>query len=326
MSVRIISWNIFNFAAGKNGIMSRTDSIDRVLEVVHPSAAGADPECDIFVIIEPVTNKGKVGAPAVGGGPSGGTQILGMLQGRHNGAQWRLVDPLCIYSSTKGEAVLVFYCSLVVTVKGAPALLSNVPTAVMPNWRINSARESCPFHVTFSMVAGGADFELIAQHAPSPTYGKKKNKKANEGVKAVGTHAKVTAWSKLVYLGDLNLCGVAVTDTACHKQGHAEDRTTLANLGMTLVAGGVRSSLKSSKAKLGNYREHAYDNILAKGHTAPATGAGVIDLVDDVLNEHLVSKPGPIPAATFKRLFNKVRIGKNKGISDHLPVKVTLTF
>lgn len=332
-AIRIISWNIFNFAAGKSGVLSRTDSIDRVLEVVHPATAAAS--CDIFVIIEPVTKKGTVGGVAVGGGPSGGTQILGMLQGRATGGpDWRLANPLCIYSKAKGETVLVFYRSTAVSVQAGPILLSNVPTAVMPNWRILSARESCPFHVTFRDLATGTDFELIAQHAPSPSYGKKKNRKANEGVREVGEHASVLgATKKVVYLGDLNLCSVP-SPPACEQSGHTEDRTTLNNMalaaqgGLTLVSDTTRSSLKKDAATWDNYREHAYDNILAKGYTT-ANNAGVIDLVQPLITQYLASNGATSIAANVFRsgtVFAKVRIGKNRGISDHLPVKISIDF
>lgn len=326
-AVRIISWNIFNFAAGKNGVLSRADSTERMLEVVHPATGAA--ACDIFVIIEPVTKKAKVGAIATGGGPTGGTQILGMLQSRTTGgADWAVADTLCIYSKTKGETVLVFYRTPVVTINAGPVLLSNV-AAVMPNWRILNVRESCPFHITFSLTGSGTTFELIAQHAPSPSYGHANNRKANVGVQQVGVHASVTGSTRVVYLGDLNLCGVPdpTLAPACDLTGHDDDRTTLNNLGMTLVAGEDRSSLKKSAAQYTTYREHAYDNILAKGHTAVANAA-VIDLIAPLITTYQLTKPGAIAANVFasKSVFYKVRIGKNRGISDHLPIKVTVTF
>ncbi|WP_110970217.1 exonuclease/endonuclease/phosphatase family protein [Pseudomonas huaxiensis] len=326
MAVRIISWNIFNFAAGTSGVMSRTDSRNRMLDVIHPSAGAA--ACDIFVIIEPTTKKGKVGTVATGGGPSGGTQILGHLHLRANGGpDWALVPPRVIYSKTngagKGETVLVFYRTSIVT-HVAEAVLTNSTKTIIPNWEILGVRESCPFNVTFRDVATATDFELIAQHAPSPSYGSDNNRKANLGVAAVGTHATVTGKTRVVYLGDLNLCAVPSPPVpTCDQAGHDDDRTTLAGLGLTLVSDRTRSSLKSGAAVWDNYREHAYDNILAKGHTA-ANAAGVIDLVAPLV----ATKPTPIAANVFRSstVFHKIRIIKKGGISDHLPVKVTLTF
>ena len=326
MPVRIISWNIFNFAAGTSGVLSRSDSTNRVLDVIHPAAGAA--ECDIFVIIEPTTKKGKVGDIATGGGPTGGNQILAILNARANGgADWALVPPRVIYSKTngacKGETVLVFHRTPVVTLQTV-AVLTNSTKTIIPNWEILGVRESCPFHVTFRDVATATDFELIAQHAPSPSYGADNNRKANLGVAAVGTHASVTGKPRVVYLGDLNLCAVPSPPVpTCDQPGHVYDRTTLGGLGLTLVSDRTRSSLKSGAAVWDNYREHAYDNILAKGHTA-ANAAGVIDLVAPLV----AAKGTPIAANVFRSgtVFHKIRMIKKGGISDHLPVKVTLTF
>lgn len=335
-AIRIISWNIMRFASGTSGVFSKPERIDRVMEVVHPKAAGAAAECDIFVIIEPVTGKQTVGTAATGKGVSGGTQLLGYLNGRGNGgADWQMAPALCTYSGKSGgETLLVFYRTPVVTLKGAPALLNNVPGAVAPNWRILNVRESCPYHVTFTLTGTTTDVHLIAQHAPSPSYGSKNNGKANHGVRAVGAHVAVTGNANVVYLGDLNLCSVPSTDTYCDQAGHADDRATLGTLlpavtpgmmGMNLIASGQRSSLKAGDASQASYRLHAYDNILAKGSTA-SSNTGVIDLVDAVLNEHLLLKPGPIPPSTFGRLFKLVRSTAGRGLSDHLPVKATITF
>lgn len=326
MAIRIISWNIFNFAAGKSGVLSRTDSTNRVLDVVHPATGAA--ACDIFVIIEPTTKKGKVGELAIGGGPTGGTQILAMLKARANGgADWDLVPARFIYSKNKGagkgETVLVFHRTPVVTFQSGRVLTNSTKT-IIPNWEIKGVRESCPFHVTFHDVAANIDFQLIAQHAPSPSYGPDKNDKANLGVAAVGTHASVTGNAKVVYLGDLNLCAVPSPPVpSCELDGHNDDRTTLSNLGLTLVSDRNRSSLKSSAAVWDNYREHAYDNILVKGHTA-ASAAGLIDLVAPLI----AIKGTPVKANVFRSstVFWKIRIIKKGGISDHLPVKVTLDF
>ncbi|MCU1732678.1 MULTISPECIES: endonuclease/exonuclease/phosphatase family protein [unclassified Pseudomonas] len=324
MAIRIISWNIFNFAAGTSGVMSRTDSTNRMMDVVHPPAGAA--ECDIFVIIEPTTKKGKVGTAATGGGPSGGTQILAILNARANGgADWAMVAPQIIYCKKKGggETVLVFHRTPVVTFQ-AGTLLTNSTKTIIPNWEILGVRESCPFHVTFRDVATNTDFELIAQHAPSPSYGADQNRKANLGVAAVGAHASVTGKPRVVYLGDLNLCAVPSPPVPdCDLTGHNDDRTTLGNLGLTLVSDRTRSSLKSGAAVWNNYREHAYDNILVKGHTA-ANLPGVIDLVAPLV----ATKPTPIAANVFRSgtVFHKIRIIKKGGISDHLPIKVTLTF
>lgn len=329
--VRIISWNIFNFAAGKSGIMSNTLRSGRVLDTVHPPAGKAD--FDIFVIIEPVTKKGKVGSAAVGGGPTGGTQLLALLRSRPtDGADWAQVDPLCIYSKTKGETVLVFYRTPVVKEKTKPDVLSNLAPPKGKNWLIKGGRESCPFHVTFDVVGTTTSFDLIAQHAPSPSYGADKNGKANAGVDAVRTHATVTGGTHVVYLGDLNLCSVLTPAVApaCDLTGHDDDRTTLGKLvtdGMLLVSDRDRSSLKKGAASYDVYREHAYDNILSKGHVT-ASGAGVIDLVKPLVLAYQSTKPGAIPANVFtsKKMFYQIRIGSKCGISDHLPVKITLSY
>lgn len=332
--VRLVSWNIFNFSAGLSGVLSRSDSTERMLEVVHPKAG--PPACDIFVIIEPVTKKQKVGDPAVGGGPTGGTAILGMLQTRPNGGPaWDMVAPLCIYSSTKGETVLVFYRTWLAPINSG-VLSTNA--AGTPTWSIMGTRESCPFRVRFSDTNSPLQFELIAQHAPSPTYGSLNNRKANVGVAAVGTHAAVTGNLNVVYLGDLNICGVAFPTIAPHctmndAQGHQQDRQTLLNLGkapssMTPVVSGERSSLKKTAATVANYREHAYDNILAKGHTAVAN-AQVIDLVQPLIATYQANHGGhAVPNNVFRSnaIFHLVRLASQRGISDHLPVKVDLTF
>lgn len=333
MAIRIISWNIFNFAAGTSGVMSRTDSRNRVLDVVHPSGGGA--KCDIFVIIEPTTKKGKVGTVATGGGPSGGAQILAILKARATGgADWDLVPPHIIYCKKKGggETVLVFHRTPVVTFQGS-AVLSNSTKTIIPNWEILGVRESCPFNVTFRDVATNTDFQLIAQHAPSPSYGLDKNRKANLGVAAVGNHTCVTSNPRVVYLGDLNLCAVPSPPVpTCDQSGHDEDRDTLEALSdsgtpgilkLELVSDRKRSSLKSSAAVWDNYCEHAYDNILVKGKNT-ASLPGVIDLVAPLV----ATKTTPIAANIFRSgtVFHKIRIIKKGGISDHLPVKVTLTF
>jgi|GEM_PF-5839663 len=324
--IRIISWNILRFAAGTSGVFSKQERIDRVMEVVHPKAVNADANCDIFVIVEPVTGKQNVGTVAAGSGVTGGTQLLGILNGRAKGKDWKMVPALCIYSGKSGgETLLVFYRDSVVKLKtGGHALLTNATTTV-PNWKIKGVRESCPFHVTFTIANTSIDIHLIAQHAPSPDYGSGKNGKANQGVQEVGKHLAVTGNTKVVYLGDLNLCSVPATDTDCFLDGHTEDGTTLAGLGMTLVASGQRSSLKAGDASLDDYLSHAYDNILAKG-LSTSSNANVINLVKDVLDEHLLLKPGPIPAQTFKRLFHCIRTTKGKGLSDHLPVRATISF
>lgn len=323
--VRIISWNIMRFAAGTSGVFSKPDRIDRVMEVVHPQAGAA--ACDIFVIIEPVTGKQKVGSAATGKGVTGGTQVLGILNGRATGgADWQMVPPLCIYSGKSGgETLLVYYRTPVVTLNGTAALLTNMPAAVTPNWQILGVRESCPVHVSFTLVANATVFHLIAQHAPSPSYGGDNNAKANRGVREVGLHATVTGNANVVYLGDLNLCSVPAADTACDLTGHANDRATLAGLGLTAVASEQRSSLKKGDATQASYRSHAYDNILAKGHSG-SSHTGVIDLVNDVLTAHLALTPGTIKPSTFGRLFRIIRSTQGKGLSDHLPVKATISF
>ncbi len=191
--------------------------------------------------------------------------------------------------------------------------------------------------MTFRIAGTVTDFDLIAQHAPSPTYGTGVNDKANRGVAAVAAHATVIGSARAVYLGDLNLCGVATPTLApacanSDTNGHSADRATLAAFttgpaAMTLVAGRERSSLKKDAAVWDVYREHAYDNILAKGHTAVAN-AGVIDLIAPLITQYQVTSPGAIPANVFRSntIFHKVRLASKRGISDHLPIRVTLTF
>ncbi|ATB51125.1 hypothetical protein [Corallococcus macrosporus] len=225
-----------------------------------------------------------------------------------------------------------------------PQLLTNVLGGAL-NWRILNERESCPFLVQFKDLSSGHLFNLVAQHAPSPTYGGTNlNRKARDGVSELLTQDVFDGTdpvTRIVYVGDLNLCGVPNPTTApeCTNDdadGHSLDRGVLqsftnAPVSMTLVQSAVRSSLKKGRAVWDQYREHAYDNIIAKGHVA-AANAHVIDLVAGVLADYRFTKglgpTDPIADNVFnsKSIFLKIRLGKTSGISDHLPVTADFTY
>lgn len=100
-------------------------------------------------------------------------------------------------------------------------------------------------------------------------------------------------------------------------------RTLLRNQYKTHIIQTLTSLKTSSTARHGNYRNHAFDHILTNGFIATANA----DVLDRVALDG--RNPGPAaPVNTFQAFYRRHYKGSgsgSRGISDHLPVHITVT-
>ena len=125
MAIKVLSWNIFRFAAS---LVGATDRINRVLDLVHPVVGGVGaPAFQVFVVIEPQNVSFLApGEIAQGSGTLGIHQLLGKLQNRNGGGIWRVAPPLSLAQGGKeAETMGVFYDSSVLRLTG-PQRSANV--------------------------------------------------------------------------------------------------------------------------------------------------------------------------------------------------------
>jgi hypothetical protein len=124
-NVRILMWNIRFFA--ESVIKDQTRGT-KIVNRVQP--AGAAPNFDIFIIIEPnkFTKPLNVGQTVVGSSIKGLQQVFYALHHRDNA--WRAVPPRALTCSTNREVHGVFYYSTNVTLVGPDQMVVAPPAAL----------------------------------------------------------------------------------------------------------------------------------------------------------------------------------------------------
>lgn len=191
--------------------------------------------------------------------------------------------------------------------------------------------ERNPFLVRFNEIGVG-EFYVVAAHSPSPDEGQsgvpvaQYNRLAQLGTAALGTIPEVAAapgaGTRIVIVGDFNVCSVLTPDPNCTQGRHPSDRAIISTfntgpLGMNLRLWQSQSSLKDSLVSPSTYKNHAYDHILERNFTGVANSQ-VIDPVQAAWL--LLANPNNYQSknAAFKRVA--------ANISDHLAVKADFTW
>jgi hypothetical protein len=198
------------------------------------------------------------------------------------------------------------------------------------------------------------EFMLLIYHAPKPEYGaKKKNKQARRGVKQLQNIQEITANRgviPVVVAGDFNCCPVANNTTpgcnhktAGHGLVNANALATITNVGGMNYNADVQGAFSSISppgpaSPYNDFKNHAYDNIFSIGFAAVAN-AQVDDLITTRATAFAAALPIPVllpalPLAQFQIIHrrhykNKYTVApavQESGISDHLPVKITVTL
>src|SRR5215469_9984038 len=121
MPVRVVSWNIKNFARGLLSLASNQAIILRRLY------NAGERLCDVFVIIEPVIKNAKppVGTfVTTGAGCEGLMDLFYLLRARDQ--LWKVVPPRASCCGSKSDFVAMLYHSGVVTLTG-PETINVLP-------------------------------------------------------------------------------------------------------------------------------------------------------------------------------------------------------
>lgn len=356
--VKILSWNIFKF--GKK-VSSQTTRLNVILDLVNPVGG---PAFDVFVVIEPVVSKGAVGSLATGDGPSGMILLKAALRGRSN-ADWQVVPPVRLASSTKREAMAVFYDAAKVKLKG-PVDDAAITSAT---WRTTKTKgagpgtfrgevefkdsanaavnfpvgsERRPYFVTFETVSGAKTFSILAAHSPSPKYtggtSNARNKQARQGTQKLGDIKEVTTAHRahpVIMVADTNCChpghespgGYNCTTGAntANWDKDEEARNGLTGQGFTSRIDGGTSLKGVSSSTATAYTNHAFDYLMT------AAGGGTAVAVANAkiygVGDLVTGYAANLNLTKWKPLFKRVRSTAGKGVSDHLPIgaKITLT-
>lgn len=172
----------------------------------------------------------------------------------------------------------------------------------------------------------GPSFFVVGLHAPpggSPDYPLNANVTAMQRVADIRELTTDRGRRSAVIVGDYNCCPLA-----CCSPDHDAAFTSLDGT-FTHQDFNAKTSLKNWKKNAGataaitaEYRSHYYDHIYTAGPAAAAS-FGVVDLVALHAQWPTWLLANALSVKAFNIIWNEV--AWKKGVSDHLPIKVTIT-